>query len=267
MTSFARIALGCAVGLVAAAGAVIALGDDAEPVAALSSGVVASTPAATSAAPGSTATTPATTPTARASTPSASPTPTGPRPLSAEAATAIVPAPGGNYVAADVPVEVSSVCDGAALDLASATPLYASLQTAAAPLRYLDVALAVYNAPDSAERAYDDLATAVESCPLDRTVTPTPTPGATAGAPIEVAGQQVQLSIGTQPAVQWIQLQTVDSPETQLRTAVTVTRVENVLVVVSVDQDSETAAADEVAAASLGHADYIAQKLEAAAGA
>lgn len=253
MTPVVRKALGGVVCVVVAAGAVFAVRAADEPDTAP---LVATT---------STALTPAPTPSVT-ETPTESPTPTvtGPGPLSVEATMAAAPRAGATYVAAEIAVELSSVCEGASLALSAATPVYASLQSARSPLQYLDAALAVYDDPDSATRAYEQLVTSVEACPLDRTVTPTPTPSGTPSS-VLVTGQRVEAAIGTQPALQWIQLQTVNDPPTQLRTAVTVTVVENVLLVVSVDQDSETASADEVAAASLLQAGHISERLAAAA--
>lgn len=260
MTPFVRRALGGAAVVAAVAGALVLVGlsdePNIEPQAAVSS-VAESTGAPPSASP-----TPA--PSA-ARTATAIPTTAGPAPLSVDIARTAAPAAGGDYAAAEVPVELSSVCEGASFDLVASTPIYASLQTTEPSLRYIDAALVVYDSPVVAARAYEDLAAAVATCPLTRTVTPTPAPSATQAAPIQVTGKHADVSIGALPAIQWIQLQTVDSPDTQLRTAVTVTVVKNVLLAISVDQDSETASADAVATASIGHANAVVDKLLAAA--
>jgi len=263
MTSLARLAIVAATSLAAVAGAIFVLDSSSdepnlEPQAAASSATASSAPSATVSA---TSTSPPT------RTPTPTQTPVGPAPLTVDVAQSTAPAAGGDYAAAEVPVELSSVCEGAALDLVVATPIYASLQTTNPSLRYIDAALVVYETADVAARAYEKLAADVAACPLARTLTPTPvsTPGATPGVPIQVTGKHLAASIGAVPAIQWIQLQTVGSPVTQLRTAVTVTVVENVLLVVSVDEDSETATAEAVAAASLGHTEAVVTKLTAAA--
>ncbi len=259
MSTRARIALGCAIGLVAAAGGVLGYDNtrDDEPIAVsdVTSSVTASqTPS------------PSTTPTPSPSTPT--PTPSlaprvlaGPAPLTAEASQAVLPQAGGAFVAAEVPVELTSVCAGAAPDLASATPLYASLQSSAAPLRFLDVAVAVYATPDDAVRAYDRLAEDVAACPPSRSATPAPASGEAVPPPILVEGARHDVVVAEQPGIQWVQVQTVQMPATQLRTAVTVTRVHNALVLVSVDADSETADAAAIATASQTHADTLARAL------
>jgi hypothetical protein len=262
MTPAARTAVGCAAALVVATGAVVAVRAADDPSVDARSVVATTSPTADS-------------PMAKAATPSATATPTptavGPSPLSVEAATAVAPRPGGDYLAAEVPVELASVCERASLQLTDATPVYASLQTAAAPLRYLDVAFAVYEDADSAAQAYDELTTSVAACPLDRTIvptpaasamlTPSPAPSAPVVSPISVHGESSETSIGTRSALQWLQLQTVDEPPTQLRTAVTVTVVENVLIMVSVDEDSETATAEQITAASLDHTTVLVERL------
>lgn len=256
----ARVALGCAVGLVVAAGAVVLVDgtppQPADPAAGVSPAPTGS-PAETArgTAPESTSA-PSTT-----AAPSAS---AGPAPLTVAASSAVVPTAGESFVAAEVPVELSSVCEGAALDVTTATPLYASLQSSAAPLRFLDIAVAVYPTPEDAVRAFERLATDVAACPITRTATPAPTAGQPP-APIIVEGGRRDVMVLEQPAIQWVQVQAVASPATQLRTAVTIAPVQNVVVMVSMDGDSETVGADALAADALARAEALASALAAAA--
>ncbi len=259
MSTGARIAIGFAIGLVAAAGGVLVYDNtrDDEPIAVsdVTSSVTASqTPS------------PSTTPTPSPSTPTPTPSSAprvlaGPAPLTAEASRAVLPPAGGAFVAAEVPVELTSVCAGAAPNLTGATPLYVSLQTSAAPLRFLDVAVAVYATSDDAVRAYERLAEDVAGCPPSRSATPAPAPGEAVPPPILVEGERRDVAVAVRPAIQWVQVQTVQAPATQLHTAVTVSQVHNVLVMVSVDGDSETAEAAAIATDSLTHADAIATAL------
>lgn len=255
MRTGVRIAVGCATGLVAAAGAVLVYdvtrGD--EPVAAADV-----TPSITASPSPSPSRTPTVSPSDSAPTTPSAPTQlAGPAPLTAEASQAVLPQAGGAFVAAEVPVELTSVCAGAAPNLTGATPLYVSLQTSAAPLRFLDVAVAVYATSDDAVRAYERLAEDVAACPPSRSVTPAPAPGEAVPPPILVEGERRDVAVAERPAIQWVQVQTVQAPATQLRTAVTVSQVHNVLVMVSVDGDSETAEAAAIATDSLTHADAI----------
>lgn len=252
------MALSCAVALVGAAGVVLVVDDPSDPALDAGAGVTPSVIAPT--------------PTLAASTSAASPTPTptasvtvsvpaGPAPLTVDAARGVVPQAGEEFVAAEVPVELSSVCEGAGLDLTAATPLHASLQSSGAPLRFVDVTVAVHSTPEAATAAYDRLAADVAACPPSRTATPAPAPGEAAAAVILVEGERRDVAVLGQPAVQWVQVQTVESPATQLRTTVTLTRIQNVLLLVSVDADSETAEADDIAADSLARAESVASAL------
>jgi hypothetical protein len=260
MSTGARVAVGCVVGLVAAAGGVLVYEDtrDTAPVAV--GEVTPGTPESRTASPSTTPTRGRTTP------PTTTPSPrslAGPAPLTVEASQALLPQAGAEFVAAEVPVELSSVCEGAAPDLTSATPLYASLQSSAAPLRFLDVAVGVYAKSEDAARAYDRLTEDVAACPPSRSATPAAGPGPSDAVPppILVEGERRDVVVAERPAIQWVQVQTVQSPATQLRTAVTVTRVHNALVMVSVDADSETADAIAIASDSLTHADAVAAAL------
>lgn len=64
-------------------------------------------------------------------------------------------------------------------------------------------------------------------------------------------------------AVQWVQPQSADG--TELRTAITVMLVENALVAISMDEDSETIEADELADDSIAQVAAIVTALTAAA--
>lgn len=258
----ARIALACAVGLVAAAGVVLVVDRTQDETPDTRAAATPSIAASRSASPSAT-----TTP--RQTTRTATPTPTvpaGPAPLTVEASQALLPQAGADFVAAEVPVELTSVCEGAAPDLTTATPIYASLQSSAAPLRFLDVAVGVYASPEDAARAYDRLAEDVAACPPSRSATPTPAPGEAAPPPILIEGERRDVVVAERPAIQWVQVQTVQTPPTQLRTGVTVTRVHNALVMVSVDADSETADAAAIASDSLTHAESVASALAGVTG-
>ena len=252
MTRFATAVALCAIGLVVAAGAVVVLGEpDLLPASAKSP---APTP---SVSIGSNLSGVTETPTVT----TAPPIPLGP--LTVADATAVLPKAGEAFAQADPAVELGSVCEGATLDVVGATAVYASLQTTGDPLQFVDAVVAVYDTAPAAAAAYDRIAEAIEACPPARTVTAAPTaPDATPQA-VEVEGEvRPHVLVEGQSGVQWVQIQTADG--TQLRTAITVVVVENALIAVSLDQDSETTEADDLAAGSVTHAAAIVRALLAA---
>lgn len=257
MNRVATAAAACAVGLVVAAGAVAVLGDR-EQVPVAGTTVVTST---TSPSPSPTASpTPTPTPTlTRTTTP-----PVPPGPLTAADAEAAVPTEGPEFGPTDLPVELGSVCEGATFDVAEAAPVYASLQSVDDPLQYLDVVVAVYEHVPDAVTAYEEIAAAIAQCPPARTATPEPTAPDEAPVPVEVVGEvRTNVVVNGLGAVQWVQLQSADG--TELRTAITVVVVENALVAVSMDEDSETIEADELADDSIAQAVAVVEALTAAA--
>ncbi|MBA2477650.1 MAG: hypothetical protein H0V38_03470 [Sporichthyaceae bacterium] len=261
MTRVATAAAACAVGLAAAAVAVAVLGDrDQLPVAATT--VVPSTSAAS---PSPTASaTPTPTPTPTTTTPRATATPIPVGPLTVADAEAALPKEGAEFGPTDLPVELGSVCEGATFDFAAATPVYASLQSTEDPLQYLDAVIVVYDTATRGVTAYGEIAEAIGLCPPTRTATPQPTTPDEEPVPVEVAGEvRTNVVINGLQAVQWVQLQSADG--TELRTAITVVLVENALVAISMDEDSETIEADELADDSIAQAAAIVTALTAAA--
>ena len=262
MTRVATAAAACAVGLAAAAVAVAVLGDrDQLPVAATT--VVASTSAASPSPTASATPTPTPTPTPttpRATT--ATPDPVGP--LTVADAEAALPKEGAEFGPTDLPVELGSVCEGATFDFAAATPVYASLQSTEDPLQYLDAVIVVYDTAPRGVTAYGEIAEAIGLCPPTRTATPQPTTPDEEPVPVEVAGEvRTNVVINGLQAVQWVQLQSADG--TELRTAITVVLVDNALVAISMDEDSETIEADELADDSIAQVAAIVTALTAAA--
>ena len=260
MTRVATAAAACAVGLAAAAVAVAVLGDlDQLPVAATT--VVASTSAASPSPTASATPTPTPTiTTPRATT--ATPDPVGP--LTVADAEAALPKEGAEFGPTDLPVELGSVCEGATFDFAAATPVYASLQSTEDPLQYLDAVIVVYDTATRGVTAYGEIAEAIGLCPPTRTATPQPTTPDEEPVPVEVAGEvRTNVVINGLQAVQWVQLQSADG--TELRTAITVVLVENALVAISMDEDSETIEADELADDSIAQVAAIVTALTAAA--
>lgn len=250
----ATIAAGvCAVGLVAAAGAVVVLGgSDLVPASATIVRATSTGPLATSPGPTS-------------ATPTATTAPAVPRgPLTPADAEAAIPQAGDGFDPADLQVELGSVCEGATFDLVGTTPVYASLQSSTAPLQYLDAVVVVYDTVPSAATAYDRIAEAITQCPLTRTATPEPTAPDEEPIPIEIQGEvRPDVLVDGRSAVQWVQIQSADG--TQLRTAITVVLVENALVAVSMDEDSETIDADALADDSIAQAVAVVAALAAAA--
>jgi hypothetical protein len=252
MTRPALAAAACAVGLVVAAGAVVALGgpDDF---------------AAGSTPPGPTTSPVPTTATPTPTVPSATTAPTVAKgPLTATDAEAAIPREDAELAAAELQVELGSVCEGATFDLVGATPVYASLQTVDDPLQYLDAVVVVYETVPTAATAYERIAEAIAACPPSRTATPAPPAPDERPVPIDIEGEvRADVVVAELPAVQWVQVQAADG--TELRTAITVVQVENALVAISMDQDSETIGADELAAASIARAAVVVTALRAAA--
>jgi hypothetical protein len=264
MTRVATAAAACAVGLAAAAVAVAVLGDlDQLPVAATT--VVASTSAASPSPTASATPTPTPTPTPTITTPratTATPDPVGP--LTVADAEAALPKEGAEFGPTDLPVELGSVCEGATFDFAAATPVYASLQSTEDPLQYLDAVIVVYDTATRGVTAYGEIAEAIGLCPPTRTATPQPTTPDEEPVPVEVAGEvRTNVVINGLQAVQWVQLQSADG--TELRTAITVVLVDNALVAISMDEDSETIEADELADDSIAQVAAIVTALTAAA--
>jgi hypothetical protein len=252
MTRIATAAAVGAVGLVAAAGVVFVTGDADFDRSAASVTRTTSTPdPATESSSG----TPA--------PPTTTGVPVEQGPLTTADAAAALPTVGGEFGPADLEVELASVCDGATFDLFSATPVYASLQSTEVPLAYLDAVIIVYATAPGASTAYDGIAEAIGRCALTRTATPTPTATDDVPIPIEIEGEvRPGVVVDGRPAVQWVQIQSADG--TELRTAITVVRVENTLVAVSVDQDAGAIDADDLANVSIRHAVAIAAALRSA---
>lgn len=253
MTRFATAAAMCAAGLVVAAGVVVVLGEpDLLPASAQSA---APEPSASISSDLSEVTV---TPTVT----TAPPIPLGP--LTVADAEEVLPKAGEAFALADPAVELGSVCEGATLDVIGAIAVYASLQTTGDPLQFLDAVVAVYDTAPAAAAAYDRIAEAIAACPPARTVTAAPTAPDATPRPVEVEGEvRPHVLVEGRSAVQWVQIQTADG--TQLRTAITVVVVENAVVAVSLDQDSETTDADQLAAGSITQAAAILRALLAAA--
>ena len=255
MTRAVLAAAVCAVGLVAAAGAVVVLDepDRPEPAGATTLLDTPRTPV-----PGTS------TPT---STPTATTAPTVARgPLTAGDAETALPGEDEAFGPADLEVNLGSVCEGATFDLVGATPRYASLQTTDGPLKYLDAVVIVYETVPTAATAYERIAEAITLCPANRTATPEPTAPDERTVPIEIDGEvRADVVVADLPAVQWVQVQSADG--TELRSAITVVQVENTLVAISMDEDSETIAGDELAAESIARAATVVSALLAAAAA
>ena len=256
MTRVAIAAAVCAVGFVLGAGAIVVL-DGADQVAPVATAVVRTT---TTSVPATTSPTP-TTP-----SPTATTAPTVPRgPLTTADAEAVIPKAGDVFGPADLEVKLGSVCEGATFDLVGATPVYASLQSADDPLQYLDAVVVVYDTVPSASTAYERLAEAVTLCPPSRTATPAPTAAEEAPIAVEIDGEVIpDVLVGERPGIQWVQVQSADGSE--LRTAITVVLVENVLVAISMDEDSETTEAGSLAEDSLAQAGTVVAALLAAVG-
>ena len=142
--------------------------------------------------------------------------------------------------------------------------MHASLQSTGDPLQYLDAVVVVYDTVPSAATAYERIAEAIGQCPLTRTATPEPTTPDTEQVPIEIQGEvRSDVVVNGTPAIQWLQIQAADG--TELRTAITVVLVENALVAISMDEDSETISADELGGDSIAQAAAVVAALTAAA--
>jgi hypothetical protein len=235
----------CAAALVAGAGAVaLVQGTEPGPTEKSTVGTTASSPAAPLAAEVTEA-------------PSVAP-----GPLIAEDGPAALPVPDDEYVAAELPVELTAICEGASIDLLGAVPAYASLQTADDPLRYLDATVAVYENSPAAAAAFARLQTDVGACPSKQTAEPVP-PQGDAPVVVDLVGERRDVSIGTIAGLQWLQSQTGDG--TELRTVVTMVVVQNAILVISMDADSETTSLDELAEASLTAASEAVDRVNALA--
>ena len=253
MSRAASAAAACAVGLVAAAGLVAAV------VAPDLTRTASTVPPETTPTPGSTA------PDPLGATPTTTTAPTVPRgPITVVDARGAIPRAGEAFETADLRVELGSVCEGATFDLIGASAVHASLQSTEDPLQYLDAVVIVYDTVPSAATAYERIAEAIGECPLTRTATPEPTASDAPRVPIEIQGEvRSDVLVNGTPAIQWLQLQAADG--TELRTAITVVLVENALVAVSMDEDSETISADELGDDSISQAAAVAAALAAAA--
>jgi hypothetical protein len=205
------------------------------------------------------ATTTPSTPTSAA--PTTTPLPAGITTAIAESA---LPPAADPYEAAEQPVMLTAICAGAALEaVPPSTAVYASLQTTDVPLRFLDAGIVVYSTGESAQLAFTRLVAELQRCPPDRTATPTPS-GTVTPSPVQVTGEVLHTTIGDVPAVQWVQLQTSADPETSLRTVVTVLAYRNAIVAVSMDEDSESTSAEELASASQAAAADVIARLRTA---
>jgi hypothetical protein len=253
MSRAASAAAACAVGLVVAAGvAVVALEPDLTRTA---------TTVRTQPTPDPTSTGPD----QLSATPTATTAPTVPRgPITLADARTAMPQAGGDFEAADLRVELGSVCEGATFDLVGASAAHASLQSTEDPLQYLDAVVVVYDTVPTAATAYERIAEAIGQCPSTRTATPEPTAPDARSIPIEIQGEvRSGVVVEGRAAIQWLQLQSADG--TELRTAITVALVENALVAISMDEDSETASADDLAGDSIAQAAAVVAALSAAA--
>ncbi len=258
MTRAAIAAAVFAVGLVATAGAVGVIGEpDLGAASARTDDGSTASPDSVLAPPDSTTSPP--TPTVTTATPIAR------GPLTAADAAAALPKSSDKFGPADLEIELGSVCEGATFDLVGATPVYASLQSATDPLQYLDAVVMVYETVPGATNAYARLADQITQCPVTRTATPTPSATADQPVQIEIQGEvRADTNVDGRKGVQWVQIQSADG--TELRTAITVVLVENALVAVSMDEDSETIGADDLATDSITQAQAIVAALTAAAG-
>lgn len=208
--------------------------------------------------------TPTTTATSASALPPVSTTPPLPAGVTSTMALAMLPAATDPYRAAAQPVTLTAICEGAVLDSAPpSSASYTSLETIKPPLRYLDVAVVVHTTGESAQSSYASLHAMLEMCPSSRLATPTPT-GTTTPGQVEVSGAPQAATVAGLPAIQWVQVQTSDTPKTSLRTVVTLVRFQNAIVAVSTDEDSESTSAPELAETSRVAAEQVVKALQAA---